>query len=332
MVDQLNSEPIYPDFALLTGAKLFEFEIESVLGYTSFDMLLLEADGFQSLAPRQLTAIGDWTAAGGSVVVAPRGKMAADHVEFLNRLAGRNSGNADSPAYSLTERGQLEIDERMSASGQKFARFHCGLGRAVIIHEPLVPEVDLVSSNWKAAVAFLWKIRDAQLDPILRNGVWDYPAQRPQPGDGPFRPYAPLRDELPRDIRQFLLPERIEGVPLWVVVIILSLYLATIAPGDYFLLGRLNRRKYTWAFFVAVSAAFTGCTVLIANRYMGHADYHTTLVFADLADHDALSAGDLDRKATLARVSRFEMLFSATQRRVNLPVRNALYVDITDRL
>jgi hypothetical protein len=36
VVDQLDSEPVSHDFALPAGAKLFEFEIELVLGYTSF--------------------------------------------------------------------------------------------------------------------------------------------------------------------------------------------------------------------------------------------------------------------------------------------------------
>ena len=309
------------------------------LGYASFDLLLLEGEGFQRLRPKQLSAIGNWTAAGGSLVVAPYGKMSADHVDFLNRLAGSNSGAAGEThtgpaAYSLNAEGRLEIGERMSGSGVKFARLTSGLGRALIIHERLDPDVDFGTSEWKAAVAFLWKVRDAQIEPILRNGVWNFPTlHRPV---GAFRPYAPQRDQLPRDIRQLLLPERIEGVPLWVVVIILSLYLVVIAPGDYFLLGRLNSRKYTWVFFVLISAAFTGGAVLIAESYMGHSDYRTSLVFADLADcndstgYDS-NGDDSNQSARLARVSRFEMLFSATQRLVEIPVRNALYVDITDR-
>ncbi len=315
----------------------------TALGYTSFDLLLVEEEGFQGLRPKQLSAIGDWTSAGGSLVVVPSGNMSADHVDFLNRLAGVNSAGNDETrsapaAYSLNEEGRLEIDERMTASGFKFTRLNCGLGRALVIHAPLDSDLDFGASEWKAAVAFLWKFRDSQIEPILRNGAWNSPAPQRQLGQGVFRPYAPQRDELAREIRQLLLPERIEGVPLWVVVIILSLYLVVIAPGDYFLLGRLNCRKYTWIFFVLISAAFTGCTVMIAESYMGHADYRTTLVFADLADclnSNGLDSNGLDSNGLdsnkLARVSRFEMLFSATQRQIEIPVKNALYVDITDR-
>jgi Protein kinase domain len=44
VVDELNSEVAPPDFALPAGAKLFEFEIESVLGYTSFDITYRATD------------------------------------------------------------------------------------------------------------------------------------------------------------------------------------------------------------------------------------------------------------------------------------------------
>ena len=343
----------------------------SAVGYTSFDLLLLEEEAFLRLRPKQLAAIVDWTAAGGSLVVTPSGEMSADHVNFLNRLAGSNPEGEGGPragpaTYSLSDEGRLVIGEPMSAAGAKFVRHNCGLGRVLAIHERLDPEVDFGTPEWKAAVAFLWKVRDTQTEQILQKGMWNFPSQQRLNAPGAFRPYAPQQDELPRNIRQLLLPERIEGVPLWVVVIILSLYLVVIAPGDYFLLGRLNCRKYTWVFFVLISAAFTGSTVMIANSYMGHADYRTSLVFADLAgceystgedstgedstaddsmaegltadvskregsNADNASAHDSDQRAKLARVSRFEMLFTATQRVVEIPARNELYVDITDR-
>jgi hypothetical protein len=58
--DELNSEPVSHDFALRAGAKLFEFEIESVLGYTSFgityratDRLLREAVAIKEYLPNE---------------------------------------------------------------------------------------------------------------------------------------------------------------------------------------------------------------------------------------------------------------------------------------
>jgi hypothetical protein len=60
VVDELNSELVSPDFALPAGAKLFEFEIESVLGYASFgvtyratDTLLREAVAIKEYLPKE---------------------------------------------------------------------------------------------------------------------------------------------------------------------------------------------------------------------------------------------------------------------------------------
>lgn len=60
MVDELNGDPVSHDFALLAGAKLFEFAIESALGYTSFgityratDTLLREAVAIKEYLPNE---------------------------------------------------------------------------------------------------------------------------------------------------------------------------------------------------------------------------------------------------------------------------------------
>lgn len=60
MIDHLNSESVSPDFALPAGAKLFDFEIESVLGFDSFgiiyratDTLLGEAVAIREYLPNE---------------------------------------------------------------------------------------------------------------------------------------------------------------------------------------------------------------------------------------------------------------------------------------
>ena len=63
VLDELNSEPVSHDFALPAGAKLFEFEIESVLGYAGLgityratDTLLREAVAIKEYLPSRLAA------------------------------------------------------------------------------------------------------------------------------------------------------------------------------------------------------------------------------------------------------------------------------------
>jgi serine/threonine protein kinase len=61
VVDERNSEVVFHDFALPAGAKLYEFEIESVRGYTGFgityratDTLLREAVAIKEYLPNEL--------------------------------------------------------------------------------------------------------------------------------------------------------------------------------------------------------------------------------------------------------------------------------------
>jgi hypothetical protein len=328
-LEQFNPLPD-PQFNMLTYPPRMDPEELPLVsaGYASFDLMLLEGEGFQKLRGVQLAAIGNWIAAGGSVVVVPQGILTAGHVEFLNRLAGavESEGGASSPLYALNERGELLIGDAVLAAGRKLARYYAGLGRAVVVHGALDPQLDFDTREWKATVAFLWKLRAAQVDAISRTGYWTF-APPPAPGymHTP-RTFAPQPGEAAKSLKQLLMPERVEGVPLKVVVVILSLFLLAIAPGDYFLLGRFNCRKYTWWLFAAVSASFTICTVVVAEHYMGRADYGTSLTLVDLED----ASRDTSPLPAVARTSRFNLVFVATQRVVETAVRNSLYVDLTE--
>jgi len=293
-------------------------------GYASFDLLIMEGEGFQQVRGAQLAAIGDWVAGGGSVVVVPRGTLGARHVNFLNRLAGEIESQG---TYALDERGQLVVGERALAAGKKLGKYRAGVGRAVVVHDALDPDVDFETAEWKAAVAFLWKVSRAQLEAILRTGGWDF---APPPMSQNYltpRPFAPQPGDLAESIGHFLLPSRIKGMPLSIVIVILSLFLLAVAPGDYFLLGRLNCRKYTWWSFALISASFTLCTVKVAESYMGDIDYRTGLTFVDLETF----RNESGTFAKAARSSRFELLFVATQQTIETSLRNCLFADMRER-
>ncbi len=315
-----------PQFNLLSfPARLPPEDLPTVAaGYSCLDLLVMEGEGFQQDRGAQLSAIGDWVAGGGSVVVVPRGALKTRHVDFLNRLAGWVEAAG---AYSLDEQGQLIIGARALAAGNRLAKFRTGLGRAVVAHDALDPDVDFETAEWKAVVAFLWKVSAAQLATILRTGGWDF---TPPKMSGEFltpRPFAPQPSDLGESIRKFLMPSRIEGVPLSVVVVILALFLLAAAPGDYFLLGRLNCRKYTWWSFALISASFTLCTVKVAEIYMGNVDYRTGLMFVDL-ETVRNESGPFEKPA---RSSRFELLFVAAQQTLETSLRNCMYADLTER-
>ena len=84
---------------------------------------------------------------------------------------------------------------------------------------------------------------------------------------------------------QVLLPEDVEMVPTWVIGLILSGYVLTIGPIDYFVLGWLRLRKYTWIVFPIVTVGFTFLTIAVAHDYMSSEDTGGRLVITDIVDN-----------------------------------------------
>ena len=62
-------------------------------------------------------------------------------------------------------------------------------------------------------------------------------------------------------------------------------YVVAIGPGDYFLLGWLRLRKYTWVLFPVITGVFTLLTVMVAHAFMGSEDTGGKLVITDLVDN-----------------------------------------------
>ena len=84
---------------------------------------------------------------------------------------------------------------------------------------------------------------------------------------------------------QLLLPEDVEMVPTSVITLILAGYVLTIGPVDYFLLGWLRLRKYTWVVFPIVTICFTFLTIAVAHDYMSSEDTGGRLVITDIVDN-----------------------------------------------
>jgi hypothetical protein len=84
---------------------------------------------------------------------------------------------------------------------------------------------------------------------------------------------------------QLLLPEDVEMVPTSVIALILAGYVLTIGPVDYFLLGWLRLRKYTWVVFPIVTICFTFLTIAVAHDYMSSEDTGGRLVITDVVDN-----------------------------------------------
>ncbi len=296
------------------------------LGYFTYDVLVLSADAFADLRENQLEATLDWLRAGGSVCVQTSAdrSLTEQHVRFLNDVAAPRSDSP--PVYVLGDDQQLATSAP-SDSVEMLTLHRVGLGRAALLRG--FPDLDLEQEDraLTEAVLFLWKVRQSQLPSMLEQGRWtskfDLVEDDPEVGGWALqqtRPFAPQRLKQWNNLATLLMPDSTRGVPMLSVVAILVTFLLAIAPGDYFLLGYLKRRKYTWLLFPALSILFTLFTVQLAQSYMGTADQRKALVIVDIAEGNRV-----------ARTTRFELLFTATQKEVDIPVKRALLTPLDDR-
>ncbi len=282
------------------------------LSLCSFDLLLLTGPGLAELPRDDLTAIADWVEAGGSLLVVVDRSLSEDQQEFFNRIAAQQSD--DVIPFS-------DADQSQPGSQVQLRYYRPGLGRVVVA--PELPDTQNVTQMRKL-VAFLWKIRQAQKVRLLNEGSLDIADgtigwQRHWSGGAfgmqrPFRPY-PLVEA--GELEAILLPDEVQGIPFGVVVVILTLFLIAIVPVDYYVLGRLNCRRYTWILVPLVSLAFTWFTAGLGNSYLGSTDYRTGLEFVDL------TAGN-----RVVRSSRYELLFTATQREAVTRMKQSLFIPL----
>jgi len=332
-LDQLSGNEISPRELVSIPSQITPGNLRSSgLGLFSYDVLALTSPGFKALEKSQLDAIGDWVEAGGSVLVIIDDATSAEQTRFLNRIAGL----PDSAAGEYIGSDALPPGAVGDQSG-RLRMYYPGLGRSVILQaeSQTGATVDL-----SAATAHLWKIRNEmqlefhrtgssqQLTNQLsgsganQSGSGTNGAMNWQPGNDDYDVlYSPLQqvrlDEMD-SLTTILLPDDVRSIPLSVVVVILALFLTAIVPVDYYVLGHFNLRRFTWILLPVVSLVFTGFTAWLGNAYLGSTDYRTSLEFVDLTTGNRI-----------IRNSRFEMLFTATQKEVATELKQSLYADVS---
>lgn len=98
-----------------------------------------------------------------------------------------------------------------------------------------------------------------------------------------------------------LMPRDLKIVPLKLIGLILVLYVVAIGPGDYFFLGILKKRKWTWLLFPATTVAVAAGTIVLSHWYMRVSAIPRRVTVLDIG------AGN-----RVARTSAFETLFRGT--------------------
>lgn len=130
----------------------------------------------------------------------------------------------------------------------------------------------------------------------------------------------PSTDNGMAQLESTLLPVDVEMVPTSVIALILVGYVLAIGPVDYFVLGWLKMRKYTWVAFPLITLIFTLLTIGIANLYMGSED-----------TGGYLQITDIDENNTVVRQSRFETMFAGKSGEETKSHRLGFYVQATDQ-
>jgi hypothetical protein len=137
-----------------------------------------------------------------------------------------------------------------------------------------------------------------------------------QAGDGSsglgFRPIQSGDGLLKR-----LIPEEVEIVPLEYIAGILVLYVLVIGPGEYFFLGLLRLRRFTWITFPLLTVGFTLFTVWLSNDYLSSSVERTHATVIDVGDD-----------GSALRENRFELLYTASTHDVVTELDRGLFTPI----
>jgi len=298
------------------------------LGYCCYDLVFLAGGGLSGLRPQQLDALRRWVEGGGSLCVMPGDDLREYHLEFLNALAG-----GPLPAFEFAPDGALRAAS--DATGEGTLLFRSELGRAAVVMQP--PREPAGDAGWRRTAAFLWKLRGNQVEPLVKTGQWEM--DREQEGGESFSEYgastmdmsytgeAPMtsranaygRMPLPAGsgLVEALRPADVRVVPFGLVALILFAYVLVIGPGDYFGLGLLRMRRYTWLSLPIVSVGVTIFVVLLSRVYMGAGEHRNTLVL-----HDVGSGGKV------LRTSKFELLFYGRERTVTTTMEDGVFTTL----
>lgn len=130
--------------------------------------------------------------------------------------------------------------------GDGWRLLHAGLGRLV------------TASAAPGAAAALWARRE--------RGEMDWRERNASPE---------------RDLSTLLWPEAVGQVPLTLVLLVFAGFLLWVGPVEWFLLGRLRRRRWTWVTFPLAAIAATWAVTAIAKGAFGSDDHVRRLVLVD---------------------------------------------------
>ncbi len=313
------------------------------LGYCGYDLVILAYEGLAEFKESQIKPLLEWVDAGGSLCLVPGQATLKDyHIAFLNRVARASDSE---PQFVLDSSGRLVTPgskgdgatEDGDGATPAILRRH-GLGRIAIVPGKLDRLLTGHDTELRTLLAFLWKMRKDRLAEFLNSGTYLVKTEKPvdevQKGENDWAnrdfnvSYAKIRRDhyqlaqLPLQsgdqLLSRLMPEGLRVVPMSLIGVILIVYVLLIGPGDWFVLGAIKRRKWTWFTFPFVTVALTLLTVWLAEWYMQISDNRRAVTFYDVGAN-----------GRIARRNRFEVLFQGSERDVITELNREIFSAMT---
>lgn len=299
--------------------------------FCSYNIVVLSQSGFTGLRNRQLESLAQWIKAGGSLVVEPMGGLEQRQLDFLNGLSA-----SEKDRFTTGPDGHLDVPE-----SREYETIAAGLGQVAVMYRTFT-DLDFKTPDWNELVAQLWHFRSDQLsaaraetrdarfewlplDQLLpsqqnhRNNQNHYYGYNNYQVPG-WQHGNDLDDLRVRELKSGqglldkLMPSEVEVVPLSYIGLILLFYVLTIGPLDYFVLGALRLRRFTWITFPAATVAFTLFTVWLSHSFLDASTERSQIRVFDMADD-----------GSVLRSNRIELLFTMSSHNVVSEQRSSLF-------
>jgi hypothetical protein len=233
----------------------------------AYDAIAIHGPQFVRLRPPQLRALAMYCRAGGSLYIEPTGILESAHVEFLSDLT-RDLVEFD--GWHLDDQGAVIWPTEIVRRGGLLV--NCGLGRVVIVDPARWSQMSprtVTAQLWRYPVNFN-PIAAIEQDTAFGNSRWT--------SRGQLNSKVQLHDQ----VGAFLLPDNIQVLPLWLVIVILLLLVFLIGPLDWWLLGKWKLRRFTWLTWPVWMIVATISMVLLSNWYLETTGQPRELVLHDL--------------------------------------------------
>jgi hypothetical protein len=297
------------------------------LGWCSFSRLAIQGDALEALKQDQLAALLAWLKAGGSVLMDARQIIGGRSLVVMNDWL-TFAPLSEQTAYVAAD-GLLDLDEPLKV-------FHIGLGRLGIVG-PKARFDQFETPAWRASLGEWWGIEPYHLKELANGkliqlpvGAFDTPVLLPADDVEVGIPETPTLNDEPKStnepkpvlarafsvlsvepyaagIVERLLPKAVQLPPVWLVGSILGTLVVLAGPVDYFVLGSLRVRKWTWGILPVLSVICAVVLVTTADRYIGEVGRTRPLIIHDY-----------DHSGRLVRTNRLECLISNRSTSVTL--------------